>query len=112
MVFDKTKMYCMMLENCCDDFFELLTLTMARQVYFGEIIHGEGAYIHDLVDLNFNKNGYENMWRLKRNIGCDGNLYSMHFLGPICQIMNVNRGYLDGLVDLPLNWGFYMDPLL
>ena len=39
----------MMLENCCYDFFELLTLNMARQGLFGELVHGEGAYIHDLT---------------------------------------------------------------
>lgn len=98
---EKTKMHCMMLENCCYDFFELLTLNMARQGYFGEIIHGEGAYIHDLLDLNFNKNGYESMWRLKENMGRNGNLYPTHGLGPICQIMNINRGdqmdYLSSL---------------
>ena len=101
---EKTKKHCMMLENCCYDFFELLTLNMARQGYFGEIIHGEGAYIHDLVDLNFNKNGYESMWRLKENIGRDGNLYPTHGLGPICQIMNVNRGdQMDYLTSLSSN---------
>ena len=106
---EKTKMHCMMLENCCYDFFELLTLNMARQGYFGDIIHGEGAYIHDLVDLNFNKNGYENMWRLKENIGRDGNLYPTHGLGPICQIMNVNRGdrmdYLSSLSSADYTMG-------
>lgn len=101
---EKTKKHCMMLENCCYDFFELLTLNMARQGYFGEIIHGEGAYIHDLVDLNFSKNGYESMWRLKENIGRDGNLYPTHGLGPICQIMNVNRGdQMDYLTSLSSN---------
>ncbi|WP_299397541.1 Gfo/Idh/MocA family oxidoreductase [uncultured Gelidibacter sp.] len=98
---ERTKMHCMMLENCCYDFFELLTLNMARQGYFGDIVHGEGAYIHDLVDLNFDKNGYEDMWRLKENIGRDGNLYATHGLGPICQIMNVNRGdQMDYLTSL------------
>lgn len=102
---ERTKKHCMMLENCCYDFFELLTLNMARQGYFGEIIHGEGAYIHDLVDLNFNKeSGYESMWRLKENIGRNGNLYATHGLGPICQIMNVNRGdQMDYLTSLSSN---------
>ena len=36
---ERTKMHCMQLENCCYDFFELLTLNMARQGLFGEIIH-------------------------------------------------------------------------
>lgn len=88
---ERTKKHCMMLENCCYDFFELLTLNMARQGFFGEIIHGEGAYIHDLLDLNFSKNGYADMWRLKENMK-QGSLYPTHGLGPVCQIMNVNRG--------------------
>lgn len=88
---ERTKKHCMMLENCCYDFFELLTLNMARQGYFGEIIHTEGAYIHDLLDLNFNKNGYQDMWRLKENYN-NGNVYPTHGLGPVCQIMNINRG--------------------
>ena len=88
---EKTKKHFMMLENCCYDFFELLTLNMARQGYFGEIIHGEGAYIHDLLEGNFSKNKYSEMWRLKENYR-KGNLYPTHGLGPICQIMNINRG--------------------
>ena len=88
---EKTKKHCMMLENCCYDFFELLTLNMARQGIFGEIVHGEGAYIHNLRDLNFSKNGYAEMWRLKENYR-NGNLYPTHGLGPICQVMNINRG--------------------
>lgn len=104
---ERTKKHCMMLENCCYDFFELLTLNMARQGFFGDIIHGEGAYIHNLVDLNFNKNGYEDMWRLKENAHRDGNLYPTHGLGPICQIMNINRGdrmdYLTSLSSADFN---------
>ncbi|GGK78634.1 Gfo/Idh/MocA family oxidoreductase [Rufibacter glacialis] len=90
---ERTKKHCMMLENCCYDFFEILTLNMARQGFFGEIVHGEGAYIHQLVDLNFDKkNGYQNMWRLRENMTRNGNLYPTHGLGPICQVMNINRG--------------------
>jgi hypothetical protein len=90
-VSERTRKHCMMLENCCYDFFELLTLNLARQGFFGEIVHGEGAYIHDLLDLNFDKNGYADMWRLRENMR-QGNLYPTHGLGPICQIMNINRG--------------------
>lgn len=90
---EQTKKHCMMLENCCYDFFELLTLNMARQGLFGEIVHAEGAYIHDLShDWLFNKRAYADMWRLKENIGHNGNLYPTHGLGPIAQCMNINRG--------------------
>ena len=72
---ERTKKHCMMLENCCYDFFELLTLNMARQGMFGDIIHGEGAYIHNLLEANFEKprddqqtdGAYTDMWRLKEN---------------------------------------------
>jgi hypothetical protein len=97
---ERTKKHCMMLENCCYDFFELLTLNMARQGMFGDIIHGEGAYIHNLIGLNFNKpddsqqtdGGYTDMWRLRENATRNGNLYPTHGLGPICQVLNINRG--------------------
>lgn len=89
---EQTKKHCVMLENCCYDFFEMLTLNMVRQGLFGEVIHGEGAYIHNLVDLNFSKNGYADMWRLKHNARRNGNLYPTHGLGPICQCMDINRG--------------------
>ena len=89
---EKTKKHCMMLENCCYDFFELLTLNMARQGFFGEIVHAEGAYIHDLIELNFDKKAYTQMWRLKENQHRNGNLYPTHGLGPVCQILDINRG--------------------
>ncbi len=94
---EKTKKHCMMMENCCYDFFELVTLNMARQGFFGDLVHGEGAYIHDLLDLNFSKTGYWDMWRLKENYR-NGNIYATHGLGPIAQIMNINRG--DKMVNL------------
>ncbi len=101
---EQTRRHCMMLENCCYDFFELLTLNMVRHGLFGDIIHGEGAYIHDLRwDYTYNKNGYADMWRLTENVR-DGSLYPTHGLGPVCQVMNVNRGdRLDYLTSLSSN---------
>lgn len=98
---ERTKKHCMQLENCCYDFFELMTLNMARDGFFGDIIHGEGAYIHDLLELNFKKDtGYQDMWRLKENYR-NGNIYPTHGLGPVCQIMNINRGdQMDYLTSL------------
>jgi len=98
---ERTKKHCMQLENCCYDFFELMTLKMAREGFFGEVVHVEGAYIHDLLWLNFDKDkGYQNMWRLRENYR-NGNLYPTHGLGPICQILNINRGdQMDYLTSL------------
>jgi hypothetical protein len=97
---EKTRKHCMMLENCCYDFFELLTLNMARQGMFGDLIHGEGAYIHNLLEMNFRKpvddqqtdDAYTNMWRLRENATRNGNVYPTHGLGPVCQALNINRG--------------------
>ncbi len=98
---ENTRKHCQMMENCCYDFFELLTLNMARQGFFGEIVHCEGAYIHNLLDANFNKEGYWNMWRLRENAQRRGNLYPTHGLGPVCQILDINRGdKMDFLVSL------------
>lgn len=100
---EKTKKHCMMLENCCYDFFELLTLNMARQGYFGEIIHAEGAYIHDIYDSFFDKSKRFDLWRLKENQR-NGNLYPTHGLGPVAQIMDINRGdKMDYLVSMASN---------
>lgn len=52
---EQTRKHCMMLENTCYDFFELLTFNMVRQGLFGEIVHGEGAYNHDLLKAIFPK---------------------------------------------------------
>ena len=102
---EKTKKHCMMLENCCYDFFELLTLNMARNGMFGELVHAEGAYIHDLSkDWLFNKNAYADMWRLKENAKRNGSLYPTHGLGPIAQCLDINRGdRMDYLVSVSSN---------
>ena len=109
---ERTRKHCMQLENCCYDFFELLTLNMARQGMFGDLVHGEGAYIHTLTDLNFDKfdndhptgSGYIDMWRLKENYNRNGNLYPTHGLGPVCQAMTINRGdRMDYLTSVSTN---------
>jgi predicted dehydrogenase len=90
---EQTRRHCMMLENCCYDFFELATLNMARNGVFGEIMHAECAYIHDLRWLKFDKEtGYHDMWRLNYSTGHTGNPYPTHGLGPVAQIMGINRG--------------------
>ncbi len=109
---EKTRKHCMMLENCCYDFFELLTLNMVRIGIFGELVHAEGAYIHDLSkDYLFNRKSYADMWRLRENAKRNGNLYPTHGLGPIAQCMNINRGdKMDHLVSMSTN-DFSLAPL-
>lgn len=76
---EKTRKHCMQLENCVYDFFELTTLNMAQQGLFGEILHTEGAYIHD---LSRNWTTYWNNWRLDYNRKNRGDVYPTHGLGP------------------------------
>jgi hypothetical protein len=97
---EKTKRYCMMLENCCYNRPELSVLYMVRQGLFGEIIHGEAGYLHDLRDLKFSREG-EGLWRTAHSIKRNGNLYPTHGLGPVAQCMNINRGNrFDYLVSM------------
>ena len=48
---EKTRKHCMILENCCYDWFEMNTLNMAQHGVFGEIIRAQGAYIRNLDDF-------------------------------------------------------------
>lgn len=86
---EKTRRHCMMLENCVYDFFELTTLNMAQKGLFGEIIHVEGAYIHDLEAF---WNDYQGNWRLDFNQKYRGDIYATHGMGPACQLLNMHRG--------------------
>lgn len=86
---EKKQLHCMMLENCVYDYFELTTLNMAQQGLFGEILHAEGGYVHNLYDF---WDYYENDWRMKYNKEFRGDIYATHGIGPVCQLMNIHRG--------------------
>ena len=92
---ERTGRHCMQLENCCYGEVEMLTLNLVRHGLLGDLVHGEGAYIHDLRELNYldpAKGGYQDYWRLRWNRDHFGNPYPTHGLVPIMQAMNVNRG--------------------
>jgi predicted dehydrogenase len=86
---EKTRKHCLQLENCVYDFFELTTLNMAQQGLFGEILHAEGAYIHNLEPYWAD---YWNNWRLDYNASHRGDLYATHGMGPACLALNIHRG--------------------
>ena len=86
---ERTQKHCMQLENCVYDFFELTTLNMAQQGVFGEVLHAEGAYIHQLEDF---WNTYESDWRLEYNKNHRGDIYATHGMGPACQLLDIHRG--------------------
>jgi hypothetical protein len=105
---ERTRRHMMMLENCNYDFFEMATLNMVQQGLFGEIVHAEGAYIHDLRSMLFAEEGepghYWDMWRLKHNEKKNGALYPMHGLGPVAHALNIHRGdRMEYLVSVSSN---------
>lgn len=88
---EKQKRHCVMMENCCYGRSEMLMLNMVRLGLFGEILHGEGGYLHDLRSIKFSTEG-EGLWRRAHAMRRNGNLYPTHGLGPIAQCMDINRG--------------------
>lgn len=95
---EKNRKHCMILENCCYDWFELDALNMAQAGLFGEIIRAQGAYIHCLdpfwpyywsdPDNDPDRLG----WRMKYNMENRGDVYPTHGLGPVAQALDIHRG--------------------
>jgi hypothetical protein len=89
---EKTRRHCKMSEDISYMPFHLLTLNMARQGRFGEVVHGDCAYNFSKMANNFSKTFYWDMWWLKQYASRHGNIYPTHGLGPVSSIMNINRG--------------------
>ncbi len=88
-----TQKHCMMLENVNYGRDELLFLNMCRQGIFGDLLHGEAAYIHDLRKQmhHVTKGRGTGSWRTFHWAQRNGNLYPTHGLGPVAQYMNLSR---------------------
>lgn len=91
-VSEKTQLNCMMLENVCYGREELLVLNMVQKGVFGDLIHGEAAYIHDLRWQMKEVERGTGSWRTYHYAQRNGNLYPTHGLGPVAQYMDINRG--------------------
>ena len=103
---EETGMPLMMLENVCYRRDVMAVLHMVRQNIFGEIIHLQGGYQHDLREVKFNdgKNPYgggvefgekgfsEASWRTLHSVNRDGDLYPTHGIGPVAMMIDINRG--------------------
>jgi predicted dehydrogenase len=88
---EQTRKHCVMLENCCYGYNETLVLRMVNAGLLGDLLYGEGAYLHDLREELFSSKG-EGLWRRAEHTMRDGNLYPTHGLGPVANYMGVNRG--------------------
>lgn len=103
---EQTGKHCMIMENVCYRRDVMAVLQMVREGLFGELIHGRCGYQHDLREVKFNngKQAYgggvefgekafsEARWRTQHSLKQNGDLYPTHGVGPIANMMNINRG--------------------
>ncbi|HEY0377962.1 MAG TPA: Gfo/Idh/MocA family oxidoreductase [Pyrinomonadaceae bacterium] len=103
---ERTRRHCLIMENCCYDYDELMVLNMVRAGLLGELVHGECAYNHDLRGILFETKD-EGLWRRRHHTLRDSNLYPTHGLGPVANYMSINRGdRFDHLVAMSSgHWG-------
>lgn len=97
---EKTRRHCLMMENCCYGYNELMVLQMARAGMFGELLYGGAAYNHDLREILFETRD-EGLWRRSHHTQRNANLYPTHGLGPVAWYMDIHRGdRFDYLVSM------------
>lgn len=103
---ERTGMPLMMLENVCYRRDVMAVLNMVRQNIFGEIVHLQGGYQHDLREIKFNdgkqaqgggvefgeKGFSEAQWRTQHSVHRNGDLYPTHGIGPVAMMIDINRG--------------------
>lgn len=104
--YEETKVPIMMMENVCYRRDVMAILNMVRKGMFGELIHGQGGYEHDLRGVLFNdgqtaynsgvefgaKGFSEAKWRTNHYVNRNGELYPTHGLGPVAVMFDINRG--------------------
>ena len=103
---ERSNRHCMLMENVCYRRDVMAVLNMVRQGLFGELLHCQGGYQHDLREvkfndgrqpygggIEFNSSGYsESKWRTQHSIDRNGDLYPTHGVGPISTMLDINRG--------------------
>lgn len=104
--YEKTKVPIMIMENVCYRRDVMAVLNMVQQGMFGEILHLQGGYEHDLRGVLFNdgitpynsgaefgdKGFSEAKWRTNHYLKRNAELYPTHGLGPVGSMINLNRG--------------------
>lgn len=81
----------MLLENCCYGEWELMALNMARRGLFGEIVHCDGGYLHDLRD-EISRGNENRHYRFHEYLTGNKENYPTHEIGPIAKLMKINNG--------------------
>ncbi len=90
-VAEKYAKHCVMMENVNYGRMEMMVFHMVRKGLLGDVVHGEGGYLHDLREIKFSEEG-EGLWRRAHAMIRNGNLYPTHGLGPVANCMDINRG--------------------
>jgi predicted dehydrogenase len=105
-VSERTGKHCMIMENVCYRRDVMAVLNMVQQGMFGELLHCQGGYQHDLRHVKFNdginpygggvefgeKGFSEAKWRTQHSVDRNGDLYPTHGLGPVSPMLGINRG--------------------
>jgi predicted dehydrogenase len=100
---EKQRKHCLMMENCNYDWPAMMAFNMVRQGLFGELLHAEGGYLHDMRGIKF-ENRNEGLWRRAWSQKLNGNPYPTHGLGPVANCLDINRGdRFDYLVSTSSN---------
>jgi hypothetical protein len=104
---EKSGIPVMCLENVCYRRDVMAVYNMVRKGMFGELLHLQGGYEHDLRGVKFNsansassssgvefgdKGFSEAAWRTNHSLYRNGELYPTHGLGPVAMMTDINRG--------------------
>lgn len=112
---EAARRHCVMLENCCYDYWETLVKRMARAGLLGSLVHAECAYIHDLRQFLLSDYS-EGLWRRGAHLHRNGNLYPTHGLGPVAQIFDIGGqdafDYMVSMSSRSAGLGEYRDRVL
>lgn len=101
---EKQNAHVSMLENVCYRRDVMAVMNMVRKGIFGELIHMQGGYQHDLRGIKFNngtsaagaefgeKAFSEAKWRTNHSVHRNGDLYPTHGIGPVAEMLDINHG--------------------
>jgi predicted dehydrogenase len=73
-----------------ESFGQLPVLNMIQKGLFGDIVHAETGYIHDLRFVKFDPG--QEPWRLQHSINRNGNLYPDHPMNKLLPALDINHG--------------------
>jgi predicted dehydrogenase len=88
---ERARRHCLHLENCNYGYNEMLVNRMVHEGVFGDVLHAEAAYLHDLRTILFEDRD-EGLWRRAWHTRSNANLYPTHGLGPVSWYLDIHAG--------------------